>query len=365
MAKFTDAVRATLTGYFNAGDQPTEAQFTALILAIQEGIEEHDHSGTGDGDGVNNLIGPVGVGCAPIVLFQVGDTVTAATGAASPGGASDHCAAVTSDTATETVSWNLAVDEGARKGVAKFFLTDGAAEAGAWGLWQSWTAGGAQPFVLGIGANELMRITTAGLVGLLTDDPKATLDVRAQYSYFGDEAGEIFFRDNTINYGASTDANFDGWINYEGFDQGTTQFRDLKIADGKHNVLVWFDGSSGTLGGGGNQDVGVDNTGKIYAPFVSDQKFKRNIKSITGGLDVVKSLRGVTYNWNKSALARVDLNFGECGQQVGFIAQEVVGAIPQAQKSGKRYESFDRRMIMPYLVEAIKELDARLTQGGL
>lgn len=59
MAKFTDAVRNVLVGYFNAGDQPTEAQFTELITAIQEGIEEHDHSGTGDGDGVSDLVGPL------------------------------------------------------------------------------------------------------------------------------------------------------------------------------------------------------------------------------------------------------------------------------------------------------------------
>lgn len=59
MAKFTDALRATLQGYFDAGDQPTEAQFDALILAIQAGIEEHQHDGTGDGDGTKVLGGPI------------------------------------------------------------------------------------------------------------------------------------------------------------------------------------------------------------------------------------------------------------------------------------------------------------------
>ena len=83
MAKFTDAIRATLTGYFNAGDQPTEAQFTALILAIQEGIEEHQHDGTGDGDGTGILDGPItmaddswiGIGAAleRIVFDTAGD----------------------------------------------------------------------------------------------------------------------------------------------------------------------------------------------------------------------------------------------------------------------------------------------------
>lgn len=57
--KFTDAVKATLEGHFDINDQPTSAQFDALILAIQEGIEEHDHDGTGDGDGIADL-GPLG-----------------------------------------------------------------------------------------------------------------------------------------------------------------------------------------------------------------------------------------------------------------------------------------------------------------
>lgn len=57
MSKFTDALTTTLTGFFDAGDQPTAAQFAQLILAIQEGIEEHDHDGTGDGDGITTLAG--------------------------------------------------------------------------------------------------------------------------------------------------------------------------------------------------------------------------------------------------------------------------------------------------------------------
>ena len=85
MSKFTDAVRNNLISYFNAGDQPTEAQFTELITKIQEGIEEHQHDATGDGDGIAAL-GPltsltmangawVGIGAAleRIVFDAAGD----------------------------------------------------------------------------------------------------------------------------------------------------------------------------------------------------------------------------------------------------------------------------------------------------
>lgn len=81
MAKYTDAIRDNIIAAFNAGDQPTEAQFTNWITRIQQGIEEHDHAGGGDGDGVANLIGPTGVGCAPATMFevQVPDAAGAAT----------------------------------------------------------------------------------------------------------------------------------------------------------------------------------------------------------------------------------------------------------------------------------------------
>ena len=55
MSKFTDEVKATLQGYFNLGDVPTEAQYAEVFERIQEAIQEHEHvasggpgSGTGD-----------------------------------------------------------------------------------------------------------------------------------------------------------------------------------------------------------------------------------------------------------------------------------------------------------------------------
>ena len=71
MTKFTDLIRDGIKADFNTGDQPTQADFHDWIDAIQQGIEEHDHSGTGDGDGVNNLVGPVGIGCAPGANLEV------------------------------------------------------------------------------------------------------------------------------------------------------------------------------------------------------------------------------------------------------------------------------------------------------
>lgn len=83
MAKLTDARVATLKAHFNTGDQPSEANFADLIQYIQEGIEDHQHDGTGDGDGTGILDGPItiadgnwlGIGAAleRIVFDAAGD----------------------------------------------------------------------------------------------------------------------------------------------------------------------------------------------------------------------------------------------------------------------------------------------------
>ena len=56
---------------------------------------------------------------------------------------------------------------------------------------------------------------------------------------------------NTINFAFGNNANDAGWINYRGYNGGTTQFRDLYIGDGKGVGMAFFDGSSGNLALGG------------------------------------------------------------------------------------------------------------------
>ena len=49
------------------------------------------------------------------------------------------------------------------------------------------------------------------------------------------------------NYTTATDSG-NVWINYEGYNGGTTYFRDLKIGNGKQSAIAFFDGSSGNFG---------------------------------------------------------------------------------------------------------------------
>lgn len=96
---------------------------------------------------------------------------------------------------------------------------------------------------------ELMRLTSAGAVGIGTTTPGALLDV-----YGGNiradagGANNLVLRDGSIeNHKVATDAGAI-LVNYAGYNSGTTYFRDFDIANGKNVVFARFQGSTSRLG---------------------------------------------------------------------------------------------------------------------
>ncbi len=92
----------------------------------------------------------------------------------------------------------------------------------------------------------------------------------------------------------------------------------------------------------------ADNGGKGQANAwvtYSDISLKENIQNITGGLDKIMALRGVTFDWKGQGVA-----------SSGFIAQEVESIIPDLVSTDSNgIKSLDYGRFTPYLVEAIKE----------
>ena len=75
---------------------------------------------------------------------------------------------------------------------------------------------------------------------------------------------------------------------------------------------------------------------------------KKNIKTVTGALDAVSALRGVTFDWKEGS-----------AKAIGMIAQEVQEVLPEVVTTDDNgYMGIKYTNVVGVLVEAIKELKA-------
>jgi hypothetical protein len=89
----------------------------------------------------------------------------------------------------------------------------------------------------------------------------------------------------------------------------------------------------------------------------SDERLKKNIRTVDGALDKVMRLRGVTYEWK-------DTEKHEKGRKMGFIAQEAVGIIPEVVDRNEENDHYSMQYssITALLVEAVKELKDEISK---
>ncbi|MBP7804737.1 MAG: tail fiber domain-containing protein [Candidatus Pacebacteria bacterium] len=85
----------------------------------------------------------------------------------------------------------------------------------------------------------------------------------------------------------------------------------------------------------------------------SDERLKKNIENISYGLETVKSLRPVVYNWKYEADGTM--------RSPGFIAQEVESLVPKLVATDlDGYKSLNTTGMVPILAKAIQELDMKI-----
>jgi len=91
----------------------------------------------------------------------------------------------------------------------------------------------------------------------------------------------------------------------------------------------------------------------------SDERLKTNITTLTGALDKVNQLRGVTYNWTENPNGDT---------RIGFIAQEVNSVVPELTftnpNSPENYMGVHYDNVTALLVEAVKELSSGVTTSN-
>ena len=104
----------------------------------------------------------------------------------------------------------------------------------------------------------------------------------------------------------------------------------------------------------GSENASLDTNGNMTAQnffSVSDQRFKKNISTITDAGSMLKQIRGVRFDWRKDG-----------SSDIGVIAQEVFEVIPEAIVSSMNGNMLTvaYNKIIPLLIETIKELQTRV-----
>jgi len=114
-----------------------------------------------------------------------------------------------------------------------------------------------------------------------------------------------------------------------------------------------------TVGSSGfANDIRIAANGNLTTN-TSDERLKENINPLTGSLNKIKQLNGVTYQWK-------DKNAGGDDIRIGFIAQQVEEVEPLLVFTNKvdGYKGIHIDGVIPMLVEAVKELSSGVITTG-
>ena len=139
----------------------------------------------------------------------------------------------------------------------------------------------------------------------------------------------------------------------------TKRNHGIRFYDDTNGIILLFDDqlrlqvldTAIQIGDVNATDIDLNVTGDITAFFSSDIRLKENISPITKALEKVKSISGNTYTKKSDGSAHT-----------GVIAQEIealgLPGITTTRSSG--YMAVDYEKIVPLLIEAIKELSAKV-----
>ncbi len=214
---------------------------------------------------------------------------------------------------------------------------------------------------------ERMRITVGGNIGIGTATPTHQFDLEGAARFRSATSTNLLITSTVTNPNDDIgielikDANttpsarilFDGFTDQNSH-QGSIAFFTRQTTDANVSERM-------RVAANGNIGIGVPAPNRILQvvqnsatdpvadawDIYSSRRWKTNIKTITGALDKVQRLRGVTYDWK--ADGRHD---------IGLIAEEVGEVIPEVvayEANGRDATSVDYARLVALLIEAVKE----------
>jgi hypothetical protein len=259
-----------------------------------------------------------------------------------------------------------------------------------------WTRGGSLSTF-----TEKMRIDSDGKVGIGTDSPDVKLEIKEEnptirlkdeasvsnYSDIRTNDGVLLLQADEGNNVANSKIQFDidgsdkmtiesdGAIklNNTASAPTTTTNKLYSVSSvlywGGNKILTGAAASAGSGSGSGGVTIGdisglqteldkkLDKPAANSEPtFVdSDINLKTNISPIQSPIKFLENIRGVNFEWKKES--------NKSGEDQGLIAQEVEKVIPSAVKKGEDgYFKVDYTKLVPFLLEAVKDLSKRVKE---
>ena len=188
-------------------------------------------------------------------------------------------------------------------------------------------------------------------------------DFANMIAVMGDDALNGGQSDAIVYFGQSH--NHGGFVMYQGNSAGPGEFDNLetddimlgRVSGGTPEDVIFFAHDS--------NDVSVLGT---LTDGVSDERVKENIVEIPNAVDKIKTLRGVTFDFNAHAvethfMSQEDWDRGKQTGHVGLIAQEVEKVLPEAvrpapiskRKEYADYKTIHYNKLTALLVQGIKE----------
>ncbi len=241
-------------------------------------------------------------------------------------------------------NYNVAVGRGALSSNNEWFNTAIGNNAGAGAV------GAASGHNVFVGAESGFSITTANNNTLLGRSSGRAVTTGDNNLLLGYQTGDnLTTGSNNILLGYdlnATSATGSNQLNIGGVLEGDTS-----------TLAAVFNGTLGYTAGTADTNTAVcRNAAGQLAACTSSARFKDDVLDLSFGLEQLRGLRPVSYNWKESGK-----------QDVGFIAEEVAGIIPQAvtYDENGQVASFNTNTVVSLAVASLKELDSQVQKQQL
>ena len=218
---------------------------------------------------------------------------------------------------------------------------------------------------IGVGFNSLVNLTSGtGNLGI-GESTGLNVDTSSLNTFLGYSAGSAINASSTGNnntaIGALAGYDVLGSDNtLLGYNAG-----GMNSVSGSNNILIGFQSTTAALNS--NNSITLGNSSNTVLRFavtsitsLSDARDKKNIEESKYGLDLVESLKPVTFEWETRDGAKKDI------KDLGFIAQDLkeldddyLGLV--YDENPEKLEASYGKLI-PILVKAIQELSAEVKQ---